>query len=47
MLGEMNAIIDPIKNRVNEANSIVFTLNLRVKNADNGIITPKTSRNEE
>ena len=47
MFGAIYAITDPIKNRVNEAIKIVLTLNLRVKNADNGIITPNTSRNEE
>ena len=36
-----------IKNNANEDSNIIFTLNLRVKNADNGIITPNTSKNEE
>ena len=47
ILGAINAIKEPIKNNVKEKTSIDLTLKRRMKNADNGIITPKTSKNEE
>ena len=47
IFGEIKEIIAPIKNIIKEDIKIVFTLKRRAMNADKGIITPKTSKNEE